>query len=227
MESDSSPSHSGGITSPEVDRSQDSDTESDDSSEVANFDIEDPYQFVASPISRGVGNKKKKGRSSEPNQPAGSGRDKKCKNCKLRVSAVTFKKHIVTHMYDKWPEVGPDDTFCNLCDKTLQGQKYLINHLATVHNQLEKKLAQDGETVESYEMEIEKESEADSVDTVTNNLVQEMELESTVLFPGEENDSDINKELERESRDDDDNDSVSTVPCSPRDCDDSIGGEEY
>ena len=206
MESVSSPSHSGGITSPEVDRFQDFETESDDSSEVTNklqIVDEDPYQFIASPVvSRGIENKKRRGKTSEP-----GGRDKKCKNCKLRVSAITFKKHIVTHMYDKWPEIGPDSTHCSLCDKTLQGQKYLINHLATVHHQLEEKLALEGETVESYEMEIEEETGADrSVDTVSNNLVQEMELESSVLFTREEDGPD-------------DNDSDATVPCSPRNCD--------
>ena len=166
--------------------------------------MEDPYNFIASPVSsRGIENKKKKGKTSDP-----GGRDKKCKNCKLRVSANTFKKHIVTHLYDKWPEIGPDSTYCSLCDKTLQGQKYLINHLATVHHQLEEKLALEGETVESYEMEIEDETGADtSVDTVSNNLAQEMELESSVLFTGEENGPD-------------DNDSDATVPCSPRNCDD-------
>ena len=147
-------------------------------------------------------------------------RDKKCKNCKLRVSAITFKKHIVTHMYDKWPEVGIDSKYCSVCHKTLQGQKYLINHLATVHHQLEEKLAEEGETVESYEMEIEEEAGVESVDTVSNNLVQEMELEPSVLFTAEENDNDP---VDPESRGDDDNDSDATVPCSPRDCDDSIG----
>ena len=222
----SSPSHSGGITSPEVDPLQDFETDSeDDSSEdvrtndVNALEIEDPYLFIASPVvSRGIENKRKEKRkvkSSEPSQQSGSARDKKCKNCKVRVSALTFKKHIVTHLYDKWPEVGPDTTHCNLCDKTLQGQKYLINHLATVHHQLEEKLAEDGETVESYEMEIVEETGADSVDTVSNNLVQAMELEPSVLFTGEEN---------RESPGDD-NDSDATVPCSPRNCDDSISDD--
>ena len=216
----SSPSHSGGITSPEVDPFQDFETESDDSSEVRtndvhNFEIEDPYQFIASPVSRGIGNKKKRG-TSDPTQSSGPGRDKKCKNCKLRVSAITFKKHIVTHMYDKWPEIGIDSTYCSLCGKTLQGQKYLINHLATVHHQLEEKLAEEGETVESYEMEIEEETGAESVDTVSNNIVREMELESSVLFTEEENGPN-----DTESRGDVDNDSDATVPCSPRNCDDA------
>ena len=213
-----SPSHSGGITSPEADPLQDFEADSDDSSEVGGqneLELEDPYQFIASPVS-----KKKKSKTSDTTQPSGSGRDKKCKNCKLRVSAITFKKHIVTHMYDKWPEVGIDSKYCSVCHKTLQGQKYLINHLATVHHQLEEKLAEEGETVESYEMEIEEEAGVESVDTVSNNLVQEMELEPSVLFTAEENDNDP---VDPESRGDDDNDSDATVPCSPRDCDDSIG----
>ena len=69
MESVSSPSHSGGITSPEVDRFQDFETESDDSSEVTNelqIVDEDPYQFIASPVvSRGIENKKRRGKTEE------------------------------------------------------------------------------------------------------------------------------------------------------------------
>ena len=210
----SSPSHSGGITSPDLE------TESDNSSEVGGTNAlqsDDPYRFIASPVSTEIGNKNKKRKTSDTTQPSGSGRDKKCKNCKLKVSAINFKKHIVTHLYDKWPEVGTDSKHCSVCSKTYLHQKYLINHLATVHHQLEEKLAEEGETVESYEMEIEDETEADrSVDTVSNNLLQQMELEPSVLFTQEEND-----DLNRERHEDDDNDSDSTVPCSPRNCDDS------
>ena len=210
----SSPSHSGGITSPDLE------TESDDSSDVGGTNAlqsDDPYRFIASPVSTEFGNRNKKRKTSDTTQPSGSGRDKKCKNCKLKVSAINFKKHIVTHLYDKWPEVGTDSKHCSVCSKTYLHSKYLINHLATVHHQLEEKLAEEGETVESYEMEIEDETEVDrSVDTVSNNLLQQMELEPSVLFTQEEND-----DLNRERHEDDDNDSDSTVPCSPRNCDDS------
>ena len=81
-----------------------------------------------------------------------------CRFCKLRVSAQTFKKHIVTHMYDKWPGVGASR--CHICDKKLGNRKFLIKHLATIHNQLEEKLEAEGETVEQYEVDLEDEAEA-------------------------------------------------------------------
>merc|ERR1712142_174262 len=91
-------------------------------------------------------------------------------------------------MYDRWTEVAENTLQCHLCQKTTKNRKYLINHLATFHNQLEQKLKDGGETVEQYEMEIEDEDAAEDIDSYTATAVTEMELNHEDLFSEEDED---------------------------------------
>ena len=172
-ENDTSPSHSGGITSSdEEERLEDFEEDLSDRIEAhGNNDTDDnrgerihhdEYQFTPSPSPaeqrKGSKRKAERKRSWTSSEPAAA-RVKKCRVCnKIVPSDSNFKKHIVTHMYDKWPEVGA--SHCHICDKKLGNRKFLIKHLATIHNQLEEKLEAEGETVEQYEVDLEDEAEA-------------------------------------------------------------------
>ena len=175
----SSPSHSGGISST---------PDESDSDEAAVSENVDPYNFVAS-----------------PQQNSSQLAKKKCIKCKQIVSANHFKKHVVTHTHDLWGEVPRGTMQCHLCQKRAKSRKFLINHLATRHNQLEEKLKENNKTIEQFEMVIDEDEYTGGereygeslddvnildIDTYAANAVSEMELTQGDLFSEEDIDVD-------------------------------------
>ena len=83
-----------------------------------------------------------------------SGTKKRCRTCQNVVASEHFKRHLVTHLYDRWSEVeaGEGRRDCDKCSKTFSNWKDLVVHMATKHGQLEVKLAERCESLSDHEM---------------------------------------------------------------------------
>merc|ERR1712029_830210 len=77
-----------------------------------------------------------------------------CQECRAEVSRQTFSKHLVAkHLFKLWTDIKDDETVCRNeeCKKVVESSKYLIQHMALTHNELEIKLKEIGKTVADYE----------------------------------------------------------------------------
>jgi len=80
-----------------------------------------------------------------------------CRVCKKSQADFQFEKHLTTHLYELWPEVNrtEEKQQCKKigCEKQFSNWKVFIQHLATTHGELTKKLAERDETLGEYEMD--------------------------------------------------------------------------
>jgi len=78
----------------------------------------------------------------------------KCRICDKDFSSEHFKRHVTTHIKNRWKEVSLEEgkRTCDRCKQTLQGREALIVHLATRHNELAAKLEEAGESLSDYEL---------------------------------------------------------------------------
>ena len=77
-----------------------------------------------------------------------------CQECRAEVSRQTFSKHLVAkHLFKLWTDIKEGETVCRNeeCKKVVESSKYLIQHMALTHNELEIKLKEIGKTVADYE----------------------------------------------------------------------------
>ena len=84
-----------------------------------------------------------------------------CKECKAEVPRPTFKKHLLCKHFSKlWSDIKEDETVCRYeeCKKTVENSKYLIQHMALQHDELDLKLREIGKTVKDYVWKGEKEN---------------------------------------------------------------------
>ena len=76
-----------------------------------------------------------------------------------------FNKHLASHKHELWPpeevsrEDGERDCPLSGCKTKLKGWKNVIQHLATVHEELKTKLRDNGESLSDYELPLEFEDE--------------------------------------------------------------------
>ena len=76
-----------------------------------------------------------------------------CQECRTEVSRQTFSKHLVAkHLYKLWPHIKQDETVCRKkdCNMVCESSKYLIQHMALKHNELDTKLGELGRTLADY-----------------------------------------------------------------------------
>jgi len=80
-----------------------------------------------------------------------------CKVCKKTQVEYQFAKHVTTHLYELWPEIErtEETKTCKTekCDKQFKNWKLYIQHLATQHGELSKKLAARDQALSDYEMD--------------------------------------------------------------------------
>lgn len=80
-----------------------------------------------------------------------------CRVCKKTQVEYQFAKHVTTHLYELWPEIERTDETKNCktekCDKQFKNWKHYIQHLATHHGELSKKLAAKDQSLSDYEMD--------------------------------------------------------------------------
>ena len=84
-----------------------------------------------------------------------------CKECKAEVPRPTFKKHLLCKHFSKlWSDIKEDETVCRYeeCKKNVENSKYLIQHMALQHDELDLKLREIGKTVKDYVCKGEKEN---------------------------------------------------------------------
>jgi len=92
-----------------------------------------------------------------------------CKECQTEWSRKTFRKHLVArHLFNLWPEIKEDETVCRKddCKMVCESRKYLIQHMALKHNELEPKLRDIGKTLADYEGTREDEDKNDKKPTI-------------------------------------------------------------
>jgi len=92
-----------------------------------------------------------------------------CKECQTEWSRKTFRKHLVArHLFNLWPEIKEDETVCRKddCKMVCESRKYLIQHMALKHNELEPKLRDIGKTLADYEGTREDEDKNDEKPTI-------------------------------------------------------------
>ena len=76
-----------------------------------------------------------------------------CKECKAEVPRPTFRKHLLCKHFSKlWKDIKEDETVCRYedCKKEVENSKYLIQHMALSHDELDSKLKEIGKTVKDY-----------------------------------------------------------------------------
>jgi len=82
---------------------------------------------------------------------------KLCKVCRKTQVEHQFSRHVTTHLYELWPEVerteGTKNCKKEKCDKQFKHWKLYIQHLATQHGELSKKLAAKNQDLSDYEMD--------------------------------------------------------------------------
>jgi len=125
-----------------------------------------------------------------------------CKECQTEWSRKTFRKHLVArHLFNLWPEIKEDETVCRKedCKMVCESRKYLIQHMALKHNELEPKLRELGKTLADYEgtdEDKDEKNEQPTVDTTVDDvranddIEKENESGSDVTMPlgfGDEN----------------------------------------
>merc|ERR1711971_870651 len=107
-----------------------------------------------------------------------------CKECRTECSRGFFKKHLVAkHLFKLWPEIKKDETVCRKedCKTVCESRKYLIQHMALKHNELEPKLREIGKTLADYEGANEgdkdKIDEQPTIDTTVDDLGENVDIE--------------------------------------------------
>ena len=76
-----------------------------------------------------------------------------CRECKAEVPRPTFRKHLLCKHFSKlWKDIKEDETVCRYeeCKIAVENSKYLIQHMALSHNELDSKLKEIGKTVKDY-----------------------------------------------------------------------------
>ena len=76
-----------------------------------------------------------------------------CRECKAEVPRPTFRKHLLCKHFSKlWKDIKEDEKVCRYedCKIAVENSKYLIQHMALSHNELDSKLKEIGKTVKDY-----------------------------------------------------------------------------
>ena len=76
-----------------------------------------------------------------------------CRECKAEVPRPTFRKHLLCKHFSKlWKDIKEDETVCRYeeCKIAVENSKYLIQHMALAHDELDLKLGEIGKTVKDY-----------------------------------------------------------------------------
>jgi len=169
---------------------------------------------VKSTKREGKGTKSSGGREENPRSRHSSGatqhkKQKKCLKCdKLIEMGAHFKRHIVTHIKERWteeevPRHGPDDRECprNGCKQVIKGWSKLINHLAIHHGELTTKLEEHGESLSDYEKQVHPQTGTDQLrlDIISSDRnevfnmhnIPELQRGELGALPPEDKDGDI------------------------------------
>jgi hypothetical protein len=136
----------------------------------------DPYVFPNESNSPAVQPKAKRKKAPKAEGPEArvakktrraSGPEKRCRICRLKMQAGQFRRHVSTHLYDRWGEGeaarGEGRRPCQApnCGKVLPNWKDLVLHLATIHDELAGKLADAAESLSDYEVEAAEEEDVE------------------------------------------------------------------
>ena len=105
-----------------------------------------------------------------------------CQECKAEVSRQVFSKHLVAkHLFKLWTDVKENETVCKYenCKKVVESSKYLIQHLALTHNEVEAKLREIGKSLSDYEWTIDDKDDKEEGPTkdTTNSVDNEGDKE--------------------------------------------------
>lgn len=213
----SSSSFSGGISSPGEEEEVDEDV-------AGEYKKRSRLKLKRKAVIKDEQNQRTKTPTGNKRSRHSSGRKVICRKCRRLMEERGFRRHLVTHMYDLWdtPDFrdlgrGLGSTKCpeSTCEYSNKNKKNFILHYALAHGDLEKKLEENGKTVENYMKSLDDDSTIDSnddCDTRENSRDSDDETEGEDKSNGEETDG----ENVNDANESDDDDSKSNY----KDCDD-------